>query len=131
MGSEQTITELTTRDVFLQVDRRLTLIEGDLRGLDDKTEALDMRLSTRIEALDTRLSTRIDTLEVRLGDKIEALDLRLSARIDDKIDALDLRMDDKIEGLRSEMTTQLSANLKWTLGTMIALAGLVVAVFKL
>jgi len=116
MGSEQTITELTTRDVFLQVDRRLTLIEGDLRGLDDKTEALDMRLSTRIEALDTRLSTRIDTLEVRLGDKIEALDLR---------------MDDKIEGLRSEMTTQLSANLKWTLGTMIALAGLVVAVFKL
>ena len=36
MPAEQPLTELTTRDVLLQVDRRLTLIEDDLRTLDQK-----------------------------------------------------------------------------------------------
>jgi len=60
MSAEQTAAELTTRDVLLQVDRRLTLIEGDLRSLDEKVETLDTRLSTRIEALDLRLSAKLD-----------------------------------------------------------------------
>ena len=37
MPTEQPLTELTTRDVLLQVDRRLTLIEDDLRTLDHPT----------------------------------------------------------------------------------------------
>ena len=36
MPAEQPLTELTTRDGLLQVDRRLTLIEDDLRTLDQK-----------------------------------------------------------------------------------------------
>ena len=76
MPAEQTAAELTTRDVLLQVDRRLTLIEGDLRSLDEK-------------------------------------------------------LDDKIDGLRMELTTRLDSHLKWTLGTMVTLTGLTVAVFGL
>ena len=105
MSAEQTAAELTTRDVLLQVDRRLTLIEGDLRSLDEKVETLDTRLSTRIEALD----------------------LRLSAKLDDKIDGLRTEMYAQFGMMRAELST----HLKWTLGTMIALTGLVAAIFKL
>ena len=43
--------ELTTRDVLQQVDRRLSLIEEDLR-------ALDAKLDRRIEGLDAKLDTK-------------------------------------------------------------------------
>ena len=51
MPAEQPLTELTTRDVLLQVDRRLTLIEDDLRTLDQKVEE---RFSTTDQKIDTQ-----------------------------------------------------------------------------
>ena len=36
-AEQQPLTELTTRDVLLQVDRRLTLIEDDLRTIKNGT----------------------------------------------------------------------------------------------
>ncbi|MBI2506040.1 MAG: hypothetical protein HYW07_22730 [Candidatus Latescibacteria bacterium] len=53
MAAEQTLSELTIRDVLLQVDRRLTLIEGDLRNLDS-------RFTARVDALDAKFDNRID-----------------------------------------------------------------------
>ena len=97
MAAEQTAVELTTRDVLLQVDRRLTLIEEDLRGLDDKVETLDLRLSARIESLDLRLSAKLD-------DKVDGL----SAKIDTKVDGLRGEMTGQINGLRGEMTGQIN-----------------------
>lgn len=44
MSTEQPSVELTTRDVLQQVDRRLSLIEGDLRALGTK---LDTKVDTR------------------------------------------------------------------------------------
>lgn len=41
-------TELTTRDVLHQVDRRLTLIEEDLRSLDAKVDRTRVELDTKI-----------------------------------------------------------------------------------
>lgn len=38
MSAQPPVTELTTRDVFQQVDRRLALIEADLRALDTKLD---------------------------------------------------------------------------------------------
>lgn len=87
MPAEQTAAELTTRDVLLQVDRRLTLIEGDLRSLDEK-----------------------------LDDKIDGLRSEFSTRLSDEIG-----------GLRHEMST----HFKWTIGTLVTLAGLIAVAFKL
>jgi len=58
--------ELTTRDVLQQVDRRLCLIEEDLRGLDAKVD-------TKIGALDAKLDAKIDA-------KIGALDAKLDSK---------------------------------------------------
>ena len=46
--------ELTTRDVLQQVDRRLSLIEDDLRGLDAKLDA-------KINALDAKFEAKLDS----------------------------------------------------------------------
>lgn len=72
--------ELTTRDVLQQVDRRLSLIEEDLRSLDDK-------LDTKFGVLDTKIDTKVETLEA----KISVLD----AKVDAKIGALDAKIDTK------------------------------------
>jgi ABC-type phosphate transport system auxiliary subunit len=116
MTAEQTAAELTTRDVLLQVDRRLTLIEEDLRGIDDKVETLDTRLSTKIEALDLRLNAKID-------DKIDGVYA--------KLEAVQVRLDNRIDGLRHEMVARFDSHLRWILGTMAVLIGLVIAVIKL
>ena len=94
MSADQTSAELTTRDVLLQVDRRLTLIEGDLRSLNDKFDGLDDNL-------------------------------------DNKIDGLRAEMYAQFGVLRNELGTRLDANLKWTIGTLVTLAGLIAVVFKL
>ena len=68
MAAEQTAAELTTRDVLFQVDRRLTLIEGDLRSLADKVDGLD-------DKLDANLKWTIGTLVVLIGLVIAVIKL--------------------------------------------------------
>ena len=55
MPAEQPLTELTMRDVLLQVDRRLTLIEDDLRTLDQKWDqrfgSLDQKIDSQTNQL--------------------------------------------------------------------------------
>ena len=75
------IPELTTRDVLQQVDRRLSLIEDDLRGLDAKVDAkfgaLDAKIDAKIDALDAKFDARLDT-------KINALDAKFEAKLDSR-----------------------------------------------
>ncbi len=88
MTAEQPLAELTTRDVLLQLDRRMSLVEEDVRDLDakldSKFDALDAKLDTKIDALDTKFSAKLD-------NGLGALDNRLSRRLD----ALDARLDTK------------------------------------
>ena len=97
--SEPTSAELTTRDVLLQIDRRLELSEGDVRRLDSKIDEFESRLAARIDGLDNKLTARIDG-----GDN------KLAARID----GLEARLDLKIELLRKEMNTRFY----WLVGLM-------------
>ena len=97
--SEPTSAELTTRDVLLQIDRRLELSEGDVRRLDAK-----------IDDVEARLTARIDGVERKLTARIEEVDNRLNARID----GLEAKLDLKIELLRKEMNTRFY----WLIGLM-------------
>ena len=94
MPAEQPLTELTTRDVLLQVDRRLTLIEDDLRTLDQKW---DQRFGTLDQKIDTRFGT-------------------LDQKIDARTNQLRQEMHVGFVGLRKEMNTKFH----WTLGGVLA-----------
>ena len=78
--SEPTSAELTTRDVLLQIDRRLELSEGDVRRLDSKIDEFESRLTARIDGGDNKLAARIDGLEARLDLKIELLRKEMNTR---------------------------------------------------
>ena len=82
--SEPTSAELTTRDVLVQIDRRLELSEGDVRRLDAKLDAkiddLEARLTARIDGLEHKLTARIDGLEAKLDLKIELLRKEMNTR---------------------------------------------------
>ncbi|MBI2505731.1 MAG: hypothetical protein HYW07_21160 [Candidatus Latescibacteria bacterium] len=68
--------ELTTRDVLHQVDRRLSLIEEDLRALhvkvDDNYQRLDAKFDTKIDSAYNRLDAKIDRTRVELEARIGA-----------------------------------------------------------
>ena len=94
MPAEQPLTELTTRDVLLQVDRRLTLIEDDLRTLDQKW---DQRFGTSDQKTDARFDA-------------------LCQKIDARFDTLRQEMNTGFAGLSKEMNTKFH----WTLGVVLA-----------
>ena len=60
-AEQQPLTELTMRDVLLQVDRRLTLIEDDLRTLDQKWEQRFGILDQKIDAQTNQLRQEMNT----------------------------------------------------------------------
>lgn len=51
--------ELTTRDVLHQVDRRLSLIEEDLRSLDTKVDRTRVELDAKIDRLDAKIGANL------------------------------------------------------------------------
>ena len=69
MPAEQPLAELTTRDVLLQVDRRLTLIEDDLRTLDQKWDQRFGTLDQKIDSQNNQLRQEMNTgfSELRKG----------------------------------------------------------------
>ena len=72
-AEQQPLTELTTRDVLLQVDRRLTLIEDDLRTLDQKWEqrfeSLDQKIDARTNQLRQEMNTGFVELRKEMNTK--------------------------------------------------------------
>ena len=58
--------DLTTRDVFQQVDSRLTRVEDDLRQLRGDMNAGFARLDLRIDQVQQGLAQRMDQLQWRM-----------------------------------------------------------------
>ena len=61
--------ELTTRDVFQQVDARLTRVEDDLRQFRLETKSGFDRVDSRFDQIDTRIdnvNSRFDQLQWRV-----------------------------------------------------------------
>ena len=55
MSSDQTSPELTTRDVLVQVGRRIELLETDIRTIDSKVDLLSEKIDTRFRHLTTTI----------------------------------------------------------------------------
>ena len=69
--------DLTTRDVFQQVDSRLTRVEDDLRQLRADTTAGFARLDLRIDQFQQGLSQRMDEGDQRLVQRMDQLQWRM------------------------------------------------------
>lgn len=78
MSADQSAAELTTRDVLLQVDRRLTLIESDLRSLDekldDKIDGLRGEMNAQNASLRSEIATQNASLRTELNDRFSRID---------------------------------------------------------
>ena len=62
MAEDQPTTELTIRDVLVQVDRRLTRMEEDMRLSDGRFERHDGKMDTKFEALQRDVNNRFQWL---------------------------------------------------------------------
>ena len=105
MPSEQSTSELTTRDVLLQVDRRLTLIEEDVRSLDERT---DVRFDSIEEKMDTRFRASEEKMDARFRVSEEKMDARFHAS-EEKMDARFRASEEKTDARFSVMDTRFSA----------------------
>ena len=74
MSTPQPSPEITTRDVLLQIDHRLSLIETDVRENHTKIEA-------KIDALEAKTETKFNAVE----GKIDALDSKFEGKIEVEI----------------------------------------------
>ena len=65
----QSSSELTTRDVLQQVNRRLELIESDQRELNHKVDALDDKFAARFSAQDAKMETRFSAQDTKIENR--------------------------------------------------------------
>ena len=108
----QETSEITTRDVLQQINRRLELIESDVRVVSEK---LDVSVQTlrdenaasdaKREAADQTLNDKIDTSVQMLDAKREAADQMLNKKIDTSVQKLHEKID---------------TYFRWTIGIVLA-----------
>ena len=71
MAEEHPTTELTIRDVLIQIDRRLTRVEDDVRSIDNKMGALDTKVDHKIGALDTKVDHKVEILRKDINTRFQ------------------------------------------------------------
>jgi chromosome segregation ATPase len=129
-----------------QLDRRLTAVEKDVAMLtaevkhaqqhyatkEDAAElreeivASELRLTTQIAAVDSKLTAQITAVDSKLSAQIAAVDSKLSAQIA----ALDSRLSAQIAALEGKILSMENRYVRWTIGTVIAVAGVVLAIVR-
>ena len=74
--------EITTRDVLQQIDRRLELIEGDVRVVSEKLDVSFQTLNDKIDTSAQTLAEKIDASYRSLNEKWDASVQTLHEKID-------------------------------------------------
>ncbi|MGB9660995.1 MAG: hypothetical protein ACPL5F_03130 [Moorellaceae bacterium] len=91
------------------------MIMQQLGRLEDKLGKLDEKIDTKIDKLDAK----IDGLRREVETKIDGL----RREVETKIDGLQREVETKIDGLHQELHN----TTRWIIGTIVAVAGVVVA----
>ena len=95
--------DLTTRDVFQQVDSRLTRVEEDLRQLRADTNAGFARLDLRIDQFQQGLTQRMDESQQGHIQRLDESQQGLTQRMDESHRSLTQRLDESQQGLTQRM----------------------------
>ncbi|USX27504.1 hypothetical protein NHH73_04160 [Oxalobacteraceae bacterium OTU3CINTB1] len=107
-----------------QFDRRLTAVEKDAAMLMAEAKHAQQRHATKEDAAELR--EEIVASELRLTTQIAATDSKLSAQIA----TLDSKLSAQIAALECKILSMESRYLRWTIGTVIAVAGVVLAMVR-
>ena len=74
-------TELTTRDVLSQIDRRLTRVEDDLREfrqyVEQRFTELEARFDAKLAAMESRFDAKLGAMESRFEARFSALEAKV------------------------------------------------------
>ena len=70
------------RELSRKTDERFDMVDLKFSALNQKIDAVDLKLSKKIDAVDLKLSKRIDAVELKLSERIDAVDLKLSKKVD-------------------------------------------------
>ena len=128
-----------TQDLVSWVNEAQTVNRAELRELADLYFArAGDRLEARIALSEARFGAK---LTERIAASEATLEAKLGARLDERINGVQLeiarlggRLDAGLAGLRAEVASQMRDQMKWMFvfwaGTMVPLAGLIVALGK-
>jgi CRP-like cAMP-binding protein len=140
---KETLGEGPTRDLVGWVNEAQTVNRSEIRELADVyLGRFDERLERRLVQTDAKLERRLVQMDAKLEQRLAEQDTKLEQRLADQDTKLERRLadqDTKLERRLTEMTDRVSAQyrdlLRWLFvfwaGTLIPLAGLMIAVVKL
>ena len=129
---KETWGEEVTQDLVAWVSEAQAVNRAELRELADLYFArFGDRLEERIALSEARFEAKLEAgWGARLGERIAASE----ARMIERIAASEARMDAGLAGLRAEVASQMRDQMKWMfvfwIGTLVPLAGLIVALGK-
>ena len=106
-----------------QLDRRLTAVERDVAAFTAEARA---HHATREDL--ARIEERVAAIQSNYATKEDLADLRTASR--DSIQALEVRLGTQIAALECKILGMESRYLRWTVGTVIAVAGVVLAIVR-
>jgi len=96
---EERVTRLEAN--FEHVSTNISEMKVDIRGLNDKVDALDNKLTAKIDAVDNKLTAKIEAVDKKLTDKIDAVETKLTT----KIEAVDKKLTDKIDAVKDSVNS--------------------------
>ena len=113
MAAENPTPETTTRDVLHHIDRRLTLIENDVRELGS-------RLIELFAALEAKIESRFAAFEAKMDNRFAAQDAKMERRFA----AQDQKINETSQNLHARMDRQeqrADTRFRWTIGLMLVM----------
>ena len=124
MTTENPTPETTTRDVLHHIDRRLTLIESDVRELGGRIleffAAFETKIESRFAAFEAKIESRFAAQDAKIESRFAAQEAKIESRFaaqDAKIDAVD-------QGLHARMDRRdqrEDTRFRWTIGLMLVI----------
>ena len=109
-------------DQITQLDRRLISVEKDVATLTAESEHARLHYATKEDL--TRVEGRVAVIQTNYATKEDVAELRT------EIVASELRLSTKIADFEGKVLSMESRYLRWTVGTVIAVAGVVLAIVR-
>ena len=115
--------EITTRDVLQQINRRLELIESDVRVVSEKLDVSVQTLRDENAASDRKREVSFQTLNEKIDMSAQGLDAKREASaqtLNDKIDTSAQTLNDKIDTSVQKLHEKIDTYFRWTIGIVLA-----------
>ncbi len=126
MATHEPTSDVTTRDVLYQVDRRLELLEGDVRSLDGKVDLGFAELRNHMDESIGGLRSHIDESVGGLRSDVYESIGGLRNHIDESIGGLRSHTDESIGGLRGHidrtrdhLEIRMDMRFRWIIGLIL------------